>query len=330
MAHRLSLVVATKDRPDDLHRMLTSLQNQAMAPAEIIVVDGSSDPVESILKQFPVLPLRYLRHLLPSAAAQRNAGIQACSPDATLIGFSDDDILFEPKAFEFMMRFWDKTPPDTLGAAFNLRNYPQRGPSFFKTSRLAEALGFYSHEPGKVSRSGWQTVIPGLAQNQFVDWLPTTAVTFRKEAFQVSLFDDFFESYSYLEDLDLSYSMSRVGRLAVVAEAGYSHFPSPSGRVTSFQFGRYEVRNRLHFVRKHNLSLSLCYLGLAIRLAMSIGNGIVGMDRSQLKRALGNVIELLSGMGPSRSDNELQASNRQKSSLQTPAYRASDHLPPKE
>ena len=330
MTHCLSLVVATKDRPDDLRKMLTSLQNQTMTPTEIIVVDASANPVESILKEFPILPLRYLRHLLPSAAAQRNAGIQASAPSATLIGFADDDILFEPGAFEHLLRFWDSAPFDTLGASFNLRNYPQRGPSFFKHSKISEALGLYSPRPGSVSRSGWQTVIPGLSETQYVDWLPTTAVTFRKEAFQVSLFDAFYESYSYLEDLDLSYTIGRVGRLAVVAEAGFAHFPSSSGRVTLLQFGRYEVRNRIHFVRKHNLSLPRCYLGLAIRLAMSIGNGIVRMDRSQLKRALGNVIELLSGMGRSRSDNELQASNRQKSSLQTPAYRASDRLPPKE
>jgi hypothetical protein len=100
--------------------------------------------------------------------------------------------------------------------------------------------------------------------------------------------------------------------------------------VTSFQFGRYEVRNRLHFVRKHNLSLVRCYLGIAIRLAMSIGNGIVRLDGSQLKRGLGNMIELLSRMGRSRSDNESQSSNRQTSTLQTHAYQTSDRLPPKE
>ena len=80
MTHSLSLVVATKDRPADLRKMFISLQAQTMAPAEIVVVDASSDSVESILKEFPALPLRYLRHLPPSAAAQRNAGIQACMP----------------------------------------------------------------------------------------------------------------------------------------------------------------------------------------------------------------------------------------------------------
>ena len=327
MTHCLSLVVATKDRPDDLRKMLTSLQNQTMTPTEIIVVDASANPVESILKEFPILPLRYLRHLLPSAAAQRNAGIQASAPSATLIGFADDDILFESGAFEHLLRFWDSAPFDTLGASFNLRNYPQRGPSFFKHSKISEALGLYSPRPGSVSRSGWQTVIPGLSETQYVDWLPTTAVTFRREAFQLSFFDDFFESYSYLEDLDLSYTIRRSGRLAVVAEAGFSHFPSPSGRVTPFQFGRYEVRNRIYFVRKHNLSLSRCYLGLAIRLAMSLISGMVHMNRSLLERAHGNVRELLRGFGRPHSNDEQLDSQRQNHSPRPPAYPSSDKFP---
>ena len=330
MKHWVSLVVATKDRPDDLRRMMGSLQNQTMPPMEIVVVDASSNSVEAILKEFPALSLRYLRHLPPSAAAQRNAGIHDCSASATLIGFADDDVIFEPKAFELMMRFWDAAPPETLGAAFNLLNYPQRGPSLLKNSRFSESLGLYSPRPGSVSRSGWQTVIPGLSETQYVDWLPTTAVTFRKEAFQLSLFDAFYESYSYLEDLDLSYTISRRGRLAVVAEAGYLHFPSPSGRVTSFQFGRYEVRNRLHFVRKQNLSLARCYLGIAIRLAMSFGSGITQMNRGQLERALGNLLELASGIGRSHSKNARLESQGRENTLRAPAYQESDSLPPEE
>jgi GT2 family glycosyltransferase len=330
MTDFLSLIVATKDRPDDLRKMLTSVQDQTMPPAEIIVVDASFEPVESMLKEFPTLSIRYLRHLPPSAAAQRNAGFQACSHDATLIGFADDDTTFEPEAFEHMLRFWDSATPDTLGAAFNLRNYPERGPSFLKTSKLAEALGLYSPRPGIVSRSGWQSFIPGLSETQFVEWLPSGAVTFRKDAFQLNLFDDFYESYSYLEDLDLSYTISRSGRLAVVAEAGFRHFPSPSGRVTSFQFGRCEVRNRVYFVRKHNLSLSRCYLSLSIRLTMSLAEGIVHMNTSPLARALGNLQELLIGFRGSHPNDDEQDSRRHKHSPRPPAYPASDKIPSKD
>jgi GT2 family glycosyltransferase len=293
MTHRISLIVATKDRPDDLRKLLDSLRLQTIAPDEIVIVDASGEPIEPVLAEFPQLTTRYLRHWPPSAAAQRNAGIRNCMPAATLIGFADDDTTFEPQAFANMLSFWEGATGDVLGAAFNIRNYPDCGKSILKHSALAERLGLYSPKTGSVSRSGWQTIVGEIAGTQFVDWIPSTAALFRREVFGRDLFDEYFESYSYLEDLDFSYTISRAGRLAIVADAGFSHFPSPGGRVSARQFGQYEVRNRLYFVRKHRLSLSRCYLGLAIRLAMSLCSGLLHRNADLLSRSLGNIEGLM-------------------------------------
>jgi GT2 family glycosyltransferase len=291
--HRMSLIVATKDRPHDLRKLLESLRRQTVVPAEIVVVNASRESVGPVIAEFPELTIHYLSHWPPSAAAQRNAGIQVCNPTATLIGFADDDITFEPQAFANMLSFWKDAAPDILGAAFNIRNYPDRGKSILKHSVLAERLGLYSSKLGSVSGSGWQTIIGEQAKTQFVDWLPSTAVLFRREVFGHNVFDEFFEGYSYLEDLDFSYTIGRAGRLAVVADAGFSHFPSPRGRVSARKFGRYEVRNRLYFVKKHRLSLTRCYLGLAIRLTMTVSSGLLHRNASLLGRALGNMEELM-------------------------------------
>jgi len=293
ISNSISLIVATKDRPNDLRTLLKSLASQTVPPAEIVIVDASSEPVESVAIGFPELGVRYLRHWPPSAAAQRNAGIRACEATTTLIGFADDDTTFEPDAFENMLKFWEEAPCDVLGAAFNIRNYPDRGRAVLKNSSIVRRLGLYSPSPGSVSQSGWQTVIGEVTETQFVEWLPSGASIFRRDVFSHNLFDDTFEKYSYLEDLDLSYTISRSGRLAVVADAGFSHFPSSMGRVSARQFGRYEVRNRLYFVRKHKLSVTRCYLGLAIRVAMTVLTGIPKLNANLLDRAFGNIEELL-------------------------------------
>lgn len=284
--------MATKDRPDDLRRLFSSLRCQAAELAEVVIVDASREPVEPLLAEFSELNTRYLRHWPPSAAAQRNAGIRACSPDSTLIGFADDDTTFESQAFAKMLHFWNCAEPDVLGAAFNIRNYPPRRNGFIKYSALAEKLGLYSPQPGSVSLSGWQTIVGEIAETLYVDWVPSGAVLFRREVFGHAAFDEFFESYSYLEDLDFSYTVSRGGRLAVVAEAGFSHFPSTGGRVSARQFGRFEVRNRLYFVRKHRLSLIRCYAGLGIRLFMSLASGLAHLNMSLALRSTGNIEEL--------------------------------------
>lgn len=294
--HKISLVVATKDRPDELLRLLESLRVQTTVPDEIIIVDASANAscsVKSIVTEFPDLTILYLSHRPPSASAQRNQGILACDSSATLIGFADDDSTFEPEAFTEMLAFWNSAGPDVLGSAFNLCNYAERAKSFFKHSRLAEWVSLYSSRPGKVSRSGWQSMIGRVTETQFVDWLPSTAVLFRKDVFERNYFDEAFDSYSYLEDLDLTYTLSRMGRLAVVADAGFSHLSSPRGRPSTRDFGRCEVRNRLYLVRKHNLSLTRCYIGLGIRLVMSIGDGLAHWNSGQLNRALGNCEELM-------------------------------------
>jgi glycosyltransferase involved in cell wall biosynthesis len=293
MMDNISLIVATKDRPDDLRKLLESLRCQTVAPAEIVVVDASRKAVERVIGEFPELTIRYLRHWPPSASAQRNAGIRACDPRSTLIGFADDDTTFEPQAFANILNFWEEAAPDILGAAFNLRNYPIRGNGFLKRGVLAEKLGLYSSKPGNVSLSGWQTVVGEVRETLFVEWLPSTAAIFRRTVFRGSVFDEFFQSYSYLEDLDFSYTISRTGRLAIVADAGFLHFPSSGGRVSARQFGRFEVRNRLYFVRKHCLSTARCYLGLAVRLAMSIGSGLAHWNTDLFLRALGNMEELM-------------------------------------
>jgi len=292
MKHTISLVIATKDRPDDLRRLFASLRLQTVPPDEILLVDSSSEPIERTLADFPELVIHYIRHWPPSASAQRNAGIRACNPASTLIGFADDDTTFEQTAFERMLVFWNYADLDVLGAAFNIRNYPARTRSLLKHGKLTEWLGLYSPKVGSVSRSGWQTVTGEVERTHFVDWLPSGAVLFRREVVSANLFDETLGGYSYLEDLDLSFTISRKGRLAVVADAGYSHFSSRGGRVSARTFGRVEVRNRLHFVRKNRLSVGRCYVGLGIRLAISLWSGLVHRDIQCLHRALGNLEEL--------------------------------------
>ena len=293
MKHRISMVVATKDRPDDLRRLLESLRQQTATPPGIIIVDASRESVESVVTAFPELLAAYVRHWPPSAAAQRNAGIRACDPSTTLIGFADDDTIFEPDSFAAMLRFWESAGEDVLGASFNILNYRLPGGQSLKRSRISARLGLYPAKLGGVAPSGWQSVFGKVSQTQFVEWLPSTAAVWRRDVLDRYVFDEYFDTYSYVEDVDLSYSIGRNGRLAIVAEAGYSHFPSAGGRVSPRQFGRLEVRNRLYFVRKHGLSLPRCFLGIGIRLVMTLVAALPFRDRRMLARAVGNVEGLL-------------------------------------
>lgn len=287
---KLAFVIATKDRPDDLRKMLTSLDTQSHRPDQVVIVDSSAEPVEAVAAEFDTLNVTYMRHHPPSAAAQRNAGIKAVDADVDLIGFLDDDVVLEPDAIAVMLAFWAEHPEEIGGCGFNYRNYELPGGQRIKRSRLVQWLGLYGRVPGVVAASGWATVVPTVAENTVVEWLPSTAAVWRKEVLETFSFEEYFDGYSYLEDLDFSYSVSRKYKLTVVANAGFRHYPSPSGRIGLYQFGKIEVRNRLYIVRKHGLSVPKCYLAILIRMLMSIAVGVRNLDASMLRRAMGNIV----------------------------------------
>ena len=285
----ICFVVATKDRPDDLGLMLESLAAQTHSPDLVIVVDSSAAPVSHVVNEFrDRLRVQYLHHLPPSASAQRNAGIKAMPPSIDLTAFLDDDATLEPDALERMLAFWANAPSDLGGAAFNMVNHPEQALSWLKRWPLVKVLGIYNGEPGRVMPSGWQTMTGFVLTDLHVDWLPSGAVVWRAEILRTCRFDEFYNGYSYLEDLDFSYTVRRRWRLAVVADARYYHYPSPIRHARQYGFGKTEVRNRLYFVTQHGLSYPKCWLGLVLRTGMTLCDAAVHFDRGVLSRVFGN------------------------------------------
>jgi len=277
---------------------LESLAQQSYKPDYLVIVDASEPPVEHIVKKFyDRLSIQYLYHLPPSAAQQRNIGaeaIESIGTDITLVGFLDDDIEFKPDSLEKMMLFWDTASEDVGGSAFNLLNPPTQQLPCLKSNPLVSWLGLYSKEKGIVMPSGFHTLTGTVTKNLFVQWLPTTAILWRKYILEKLTFDNYFTGYSYLEDLDFSYAASKNARLAIVSDAGYFHYPSTKSRISGYEFGKLELKNRVYFVRKHHLSLPKCYLGLSIRTMLSFLK-ILGIKNLayNLGRFFGNCVEMM-------------------------------------
>jgi len=285
---KIAFVVATKDRPKDIRTMLQSLESQSCRPNQVVIVDSGSQPMNSIVEEFQSLVIKYVRYDRPSASAQRNAGIEAVNEGIELIGFLDDDVVLEFGAVESILRFWRDAAEDVGGCAFNLKNFKRTDMERLKHSSLARLLGLYSPEKGVVMPSGWQTMIGTVQETTYVQWLPSTAAVWRRSVIERFRFEEYFGGYSYLEDLDFSYGVSRQYKLAVVADAAFFHYHSSAGRIDRYKFGKIEVVNRLFFVRKHGLSVPRCYIGLIIRMLMTLSFAAKSLDRTEVLRALGN------------------------------------------
>jgi glycosyltransferase involved in cell wall biosynthesis len=296
---RIAFVVATKDRPAELARLLRSLAAQDRRPDEVIIVDGGEAGVDDVAArpEFTSLNIRYERCLPPSAARQRNRGLALVSPGIDLIGFLDDDAVLAPGAMGKMAAFWKSAPADVGGAQFNMANHPPVFAAGLKRLPLVSRLGLYSGRPGDILPSGFQVMVGPVRETLFVHWLGSGASIWRRSVFAADAFDEWFEGYSYLEDLDFSYRVGRHFRLAVVGGADYEHLPAGEGRGSGFRFGRREAVNRLYFVTKNaELSRLRCLLTLSLRLGISLA--MAGRERKfyYLARAAGTLVGAAQGL----------------------------------
>jgi len=289
--HRICIVIPTKDRPEKLRTVLWSLANQTQKPYEVIIVDGSEKNTVGFLNDFDEFKISYMTLQPPSATRQRNLGIKAVSQDCDFVGLIDDDVVLEERAIECMMGFWKNADGNVGGAAFNVMNHPEIYAEKFKSMKITERLGLYSKKRGKVTAAGFQALIGKVKRNVFVDWLSSGASVWRKYIFESYGFDEWYTGYSYLEDLDFSYTVGKKYKLVVVADAGYYHYPAPGGRGSGYEFGMKEVLNRLYFIKKHKeLSFLKCILALKVRQLMSVWLFFKERKIYFLSRAFGNSV----------------------------------------
>ena len=291
--HKLAIVIPTIGRYDDLRRMLESVAGQTRLPEQVLIV-GEGDGNTQVASEYRQLDARFINLPGSSICDARNRGAQEARADIDLIGFFDDDIVLEPQTFEALLDFWDAAPDDLGAVGCNLVNFAPVHAGRLKGLRLASRLGLYDKAKGAVMPSGFQTLTLGIERDTWVRWLPSWAVVYPRKVLAEFGWDEWFESYSYLEDLDLSYRVSKKYRLAMVADARFYHYPSNIGRTDPYLFGKKEVLNRLYFVSKHpELSRPLCCLALSIRAAMSFALGIAHRDFGYFKRIAGNLAAIL-------------------------------------
>ncbi len=286
---RLGIIVATRNRSAELRRMLTSLNAQTVKPRQLLIIDSSDDSLRGLAEEFPRLALTYVHSLPPNAARQRNLGLNRIDPDVEVTGFLDDDVVLERDALRVLSDFFRSASSRVGGAAMNLTNHPRLEFRGLKHSRWAEKLGLYSRANGTVLPSGFQTMAGTVEADTRVQWLCSTAVFWRREVLRKLRFDEWFQGYSYLEDLDMSYRAAKTYDLIIVSRARFEHLPSRN-RIGRFEFGTKEVLNRIHFVRKNpDLSLGKCVLALGARSCLSLFLFLKRLDRSFLARFLGNL-----------------------------------------
>jgi glycosyltransferase involved in cell wall biosynthesis len=291
--HLIAFVVPTKDRPDDLRKMLSSLARQTRQPDRVIVVDGSDPPVRAVVDEFAsTLSVEYVRVFPPSLARQRNAGMERLGGDITVAGYLDDDIVLEPGAVQAMLEFWENAGPDIGGAAFNITNNPQPG-----APRLKQVFGIEAARPGRMLPSGFVSSIPPQRTDIETDWLYGGATVWRRAVIGAYPYDEWFVGTGFMEDIDFSFSVRAHYRLMVVAGARLAHYSRPVRPDRQRLLGKWQIVNRMHVVRKHRargLSLAAAWYASFGLFLLNLAAALVRRRRDPWNRARGNAEGIVS------------------------------------
>ena len=154
--NKVSVIVATYHRKDDLKRALYSLSNQTYKNIEVVIIDDNDDLewnqlVKKIIEEFRVecvsIDVRYIEnHPNQGSARSRNIGIDICKGD--YITFLDDDDLYEEKKVENQLRDMLKSNADysiTDLYLYNEKNnlIDKRIRSYIKSSKKEDLMKYH-------------------------------------------------------------------------------------------------------------------------------------------------------------------------------------------
>ncbi|WP_312163641.1 glycosyltransferase [Phenylobacterium sp.] len=99
-----SVVICTRDRPDELRRCLSSLPSQTLQPLEVIVVDNASTSDVTRLNALAANAV-YVREDRPGLDYARNTG--AAKARGEIVVYTDDDVLLHPAWLENIVAAFD-------------------------------------------------------------------------------------------------------------------------------------------------------------------------------------------------------------------------------
>jgi GT2 family glycosyltransferase len=224
-----SAVVATFARPDDLRRLLQSLETQTHPPTLIAVVDSSpGDETARVVETFSTrLPVRYERALKPSAAVQRNQG--AALVETPLVLFVDDDAILPPPTAEKICSSF--TDEQIGGIAARIEGMQHRAPRGILRRYYRWQAGYDHPTFGARLFGAAINCLPTYEEEGGdlipSEWLNSTCVFYRTPLFQREKFPEF-EGYSFLEDVHLSARIGRTHRLYFHRTATFIHNDAPS------------------------------------------------------------------------------------------------------
>ncbi len=111
---KLSLIVASVGRTDELEELFQGFVDQPYRDFEVVLVDQNDDDrLAPVAARFAArFPLRHIRSEVRNASHARNVGLAAATGD--VVGYPDDDCQYQPDTMTRVAAHFDRDPELTL------------------------------------------------------------------------------------------------------------------------------------------------------------------------------------------------------------------------
>ena len=234
----LAVLIATRNRPQNLLRALESIAASGSVPTVVIVISSGNDVSQIINSpEWPFLIIH--EHILGyGQIRQKQAGIALIPPYIQWTLFMDDDILLDPQAITNALSMIQFSSEPILGIGFG-SNSKKRSLNF--ESRLG------SKRLGKVTSDGRNLDYTLSKESISTEWLNGISM-WDRSVLHLYDFPYLDSKYSICEDLIFSYTVSRFGKIVYAPSCQFAFQLDEPKLVNSFEEFRANAYWRLYFV----------------------------------------------------------------------------------
>lgn len=283
MKLKIACIVCTKDRPVDLANLFASISKQSRKPDQIIIVDGSDEPIKNVIERFTDLTVDYVTVRPPGLAKQRNVGIKQLRSDIDWVGFMDDDLVLEDQCLENLELFLSQHQ-EVKGVGLVINNQPTFKYHPYRSIFLTDV------EPGGiVTKSGSASAIRPVKEDLKVEWLYGGATFWNTSVFKEFKFDEWFSGVGYLEDVDFSYGVSRKYPLMLSSKSRCFHYCHPVKKHRLVNHGAWHFVAWWYFATKYKFNKFLILWSMLGVWISNIGHGLLKPRTHRLRSAYGNL-----------------------------------------
>ncbi|HLF97486.1 MAG TPA: glycosyltransferase family 2 protein [Methylococcaceae bacterium] len=229
MSNSLTVVIPTRNRPDDLGKAVASILAQSRLPDEFLVVDQSAGEesrtaVEALLSGVPRIRLDYIHDPRISGLVEAKQ-VAAGHATGEIVYFLEDDVVLETDYLEQIERGF-AARPEMLGCCGIVTNPPRQPPGYAPLFHLFHRGIFRDPRVGLFGRfegRGHSLIPCPVISGGLSAW--------RREVFAAVPFD-VANGFFMLEDMDFSTRVARRfgPRLFLNPNARLAHYCSPVNR----------------------------------------------------------------------------------------------------